>query len=170
MECEVCHSNLVKALASPRLKLLLSTLQSTPPPPSYAALATIPSSSPTDSPVPPSSPGPFSFLLFDNVWATCRPCLSSGEEGRARAFVAAPPLSVVLCSNRIKSEAAAEEALVHELVHLFDLKVLGLDFSNCRQLGYSEVRANREAECRNGNYGGVFAGFCKNATTSTSCK
>ena len=51
--------------------------------------------------------------------------------------------------------------MLHELIHLYDLRVKKLDFSNCRQLGYSEVRAAREAECQQGNYGGVFKRWCK---------
>ena len=58
------------------------------------------------------------------------------------------PLSVVLCSNRLQSSAEVQEVLVHELIHVYDMHVRGLDFHDCHQLAYSEVRAARDAECR----------------------
>jgi hypothetical protein len=89
----------------------------------------------------------------------CRRCSDVGAEASARAFVMGPnPLSIVLCSNRlhelsgnVRSQAAAdeiEETIVHELIHVHDVKTVGLDLTNCDQLAYSEVRAAREAECR----------------------
>ena len=41
------------------------------------------------------------------------------------------------------------EALTHELIHGYDYKLKRCDFSTCNGLAYSEVRAAREAECKN---------------------
>lgn len=81
-------------------------------------------------------------------------CIQCGSdtraEGGARAFVRGPdPLSIVLCSNRLSSQREVEEVLVHELVHIYDVHSKKMDLRDCRQLAYSEVRAAREAECRN---------------------
>lgn len=86
----------------------------------------------------------------------CRPCGTQGAEGGARAFVMGPtPLSIVLCSNRLHSlgnplndSTELEEVLVHELVHVHDVKALKMDLRKCVNLAYSEIRAAREAECR----------------------
>ena len=51
-----------------------------------------------------------------------------------------------------RSEAETEEVLLHELIHLYDLSVKKLDFTSCNQLAYSEVRANRESECKIGKF------------------
>ena len=84
-----------------------------------------------------------------SVSISCQQCSSTGPEGGARAFVRGPhPLSVVLCSNRLQSSAEVQEVLVHELIHVYDMHVRGLDFRDCHQLAYSEVRAARDAECR----------------------
>lgn len=84
-----------------------------------------------------------------SVSISCQQCSSTGPEGGARAFVRGPhPLSVVLCSNRLQSSAEVQEVLVHELIHVYDMHVRGLDFHDCHQLAYSEVRAARDAECR----------------------
>jgi hypothetical protein len=61
-------------------------------------------------PKDPSSPGgasppplpPNSKTLYGDVIVTCRMCHDYGAEEHARAFVQAPPLSVVLCSNRLE--------------------------------------------------------------------
>lgn len=34
----------------------------------------------------------------------------------------APPISVILCANRLRDRAEMEEALVHELVHVYDVR------------------------------------------------
>jgi len=82
----------------------------------------------------------------------CRPCAASGPEGGARAFVMGPtPLSVVLCTNRLNftTPEEVEQALTHELVHVYDVKVQKLDLQKCENLAYSEIRAAREGECAN---------------------
>lgn len=33
----------------------------------------------------------------------------------------APPTSIILCANRLKDRAEMEEALVHELMHVYDV-------------------------------------------------
>ena len=83
-----------------------------------------------------------------SVSVSCRPCSSTGPESRARAYVRGPdPLSVVLCSDQLRTPEEVSEVLVHEFVHVYDLRVRGLDLRDCRQLAHSEVRAAREAEC-----------------------
>mmetsp|Transcript_6884 Transcript_6884/g.10460 ORF Transcript_6884/g.10460 Transcript_6884/m.10460 type:complete len:316 (-) Transcript_6884:56-1003(-) len=80
----------------------------------------------------------------------CRPCADIGPERGARAFVMGPtPLSIVLCSNRLSLDSTdeMEQVLVHELLHVFDVRVNRLDLQQCENLAYSEVRAAREAEC-----------------------
>ena len=84
-----------------------------------------------------------------SVSISCQQCSSTGPEGGARAYVRGPhPLSVVLCSNRLHNPAEVQEVLVHELIHIYDMHSRGLDFHDCHQLAYSEVRAARDAECR----------------------
>eukprot|EP00547_Thalassionema_nitzschioides_P010021 CAMPEP_0194224290 /NCGR_PEP_ID=MMETSP0156-20130528/37082_1 /TAXON_ID=33649 /ORGANISM="Thalassionema nitzschioides, Strain L26-B" /LENGTH=173 /DNA_ID=CAMNT_0038955763 /DNA_START=203 /DNA_END=721 /DNA_ORIENTATION=- len=81
----------------------------------------------------------------------CRPCADTGPERGARAFVMGPtPLSIVLCSNRLSldSKDEMEQVLVHELMHVYDVRVNKLDLRTCENLAYSEVRAAREAECQ----------------------
>ena len=90
----------------------------------------------------------------NNVTTIAIECIQCGSdtraEGGARAFVRGPdPLSIVLCSNRLSSQREVEEVLVHELVHIYDVHSKKMDLRDCRQLAYSEVRAAREAECRN---------------------
>ncbi|GMI50618.1 hypothetical protein TeGR_g2398 [Tetraparma gracilis] len=83
--------------------------------------------------------------LTPSISCICRPCTSLGPEASARAFVQAPPLSLVLCSDRL-SPPEIPEVLVHELTHVFDLS-RNLDFGVCEDLAFSEVRAARDAEC-----------------------
>ncbi|CAM9217412.1 unnamed protein product [Chrysoparadoxa australica] len=75
----------------------------------------------------------------------CMQCSDEGAVGLSRAYTEAPPGRVVLCANRLRS-SEVEEALVHELVHLYD-HCRGADLKQCNQLAASEVRAAREAEC-----------------------
>lgn len=44
---------------------------------------------------------------------------------KARAYMEAPPMSVVLCANRLADRTEMEEALVHELVHVYDVRLFG---------------------------------------------
>jgi len=88
---------------------------------------------------------------------SCKKCAATGPEGGARAFVMGPqPLSVVLCTNRLSTDASPkeqlaemEEILTHELIHVYDVRALQLDLRDCENLAYSEVRAAAAAECRN---------------------
>lgn len=83
-----------------------------------------------------------------SVSIACQQCSNTGPEGGARAYVRGPnPLSIVLCSNRLHNASEVQEVLVHELIHVYDMR-RGLDFHDCHQLAYSEVRAARDAECR----------------------
>lgn len=88
---------------------------------------------------------------FESLKIECRPCLNTGPESGARAFIMGPsPLSIVLCSNRLSchDQTEMEQVLVHELVHVYDVRVNQLDLRACENLAYSEVRAAREAECK----------------------
>jgi len=87
---------------------------------------------------------------------TCRPCANTGPEAHARAFVMGPhPLSIVVCTNRLH-ENKLDEIMVHELVHVHDIIVRGIDLRDCRNLAYSEIRAAAQAEC----YGVPWAQSC----------
>lgn len=91
----------------------------------------------------------------------CQPCKMTGPEAGARAFVMGPkPLSIVVCTNRLKHGSSThtpapaaidemDEILTHELIHVYDVRQLQLDLRQCESLAYSEVRAARDAECRN---------------------
>lgn len=58
----------------------------------------------------------------------CTTCSDEGPEGAARAYVKGPnPLCVVLCANRLSSKEEVEEALVHELIHVYDVRVRDMD-------------------------------------------
>lgn len=88
---------------------------------------------------------------FESLQIECRPCANTGPESGARAFVMGPtPLSIVLCSNRLSFQSTheVEQVLVHELMHVYDVRVNLLELRGCENLAYSEVRAAREAECK----------------------
>jgi len=76
-----------------------------------------------------------------------RECLEDGVEGLARAMFALPP-SITLCSNRLYNRDDIGESLVHEMIHAYDYLVRKMDFSDCDQLACSEIRANRDGECK----------------------
>jgi len=113
---------------------------------SLAGLPTFPiATSARQSPPPPAQPP---------MEIQCSWCGDEGPEGSARAFVKGPdPMSITLCANRLQSLEEVEEVLVHELIHVYDVRVRkgsdALDLRQCDQLAYSEVRAAREAECFN---------------------
>lgn len=66
----------------------------------------------------------------------CTWCGNDGAEGGARAYVKGPePLSIVLCANRLSSKEEIQEVLVHELIHVYDVKFRGLDL-RCVILSY----------------------------------
>lgn len=138
---EVLFERLKNVLESPRIARLVEELRN-----SLASSSSERKGKKKEGGLAPSSP-PNSLRLFDDVYATCRQCSSRGGEANARGFVQGPPLSVVLCSNRLHDKDQVEEVLLHELIHLYDLKVKKLDFSRCSELAYSEVRSNRESEC-----------------------
>lgn len=53
-------------------------------------------------------------------------CMDCSEEGiamKARAYMEAPPMSIILCANRLQDRTEMEEALVHELVHVYDVSI-----------------------------------------------
>lgn len=77
---------------------------------------------------------------------SCRPCDSTGTEGKARGFMMNDPLEIVLCTNRMNKNDV-KEVLRHEAVHAFDYFHNRCDFSSCDGVAYTEVRAAREAEC-----------------------
>jgi len=106
----------------------------------------------------PSSSGPSHLANSSSSRATpvipppiqiqCAWCSNHGPEGGARAFVKGPePLSMVLCANRLSTADEIEEVLVHELIHIYDVKFRGIDLRECTELAYSEIKAAREAEC-----------------------
>jgi hypothetical protein len=81
----------------------------------------------------------------------CKRCDNHGVEGSARAFIMnenAGRLEVVLCSNRLSSSAEIKEAMTHELVHAYDFIKDRCNFHSCTGLAYTEIRAAREAECK----------------------
>jgi len=47
-----------------------------------------------------------------------------GVEGKARAFFSAPPPTVVLCANRLRSTEDVKEVVVHELIHAYDVSIV----------------------------------------------
>lgn len=59
------------------------------------------------------------------------------------------PNKIVLCTNRQSTSEEFHTSLIHELIHVYDMNILKLKLSNCEDLARSEVRAAREAECRN---------------------
>jgi hypothetical protein len=97
--------------------------------------------------------------FLDHLNIVCRPCASDGVESRARAFVTGPtPFTIVLCSNKLSyhNSREVEEVLVHELIHTYDVLVNELDLQDCENLAYSEIRAARDAECKDAWLGGRF--------------
>ena len=52
----------------------------------------------------------------------CRPCVSDGPEGAARAALFNDtPATLVLCTNRLPADEL-QEAVTHELVHAYDYR------------------------------------------------
>jgi len=59
---------------------------------------------------------------------SCAICSEDGPEGAARAFVKGPnPIAIVLCANRLNTKEEVEEVLVHELMHVYDVRVRQMD-------------------------------------------
>lgn len=103
------------------------------------------------------------------VQISCSWCGNNGAEGGARAYVKGPePLSIVLCANRLASREEIHEVLIHELIHVYDVKFRGFDLRECTELAHSEIRAAREAECHNTN--SLFRNLCikTKATSATN--
>jgi len=66
--------------------------------------------------------------LDEAMEVQCTVCGSDGAEGAARAFVKGPnPVAVVLCANRLHSQSEVEEVLVHELMHVYDVRIKEMD-------------------------------------------
>lgn len=99
----------------------------------------------------------------------CKVCSTIAEEN-ARAYLASDPLSIVLCSNRLRTKQAIEEALTHELVHAVDYVLKRYDFSTCKGLAFSEVRAARDAECNRHFYFDFSKNRCIRQTAIDSTK
>lgn len=81
-----------------------------------------------------------------NIRISCRPCDATGVEGVSRGFMMNHPLEMVLCTNRM-NKTDVKEVLRHEAIHAHDYHHGTVDFSTCKGVAYSEVRAAREAEC-----------------------
>lgn len=146
MERTSCEKWLNQSMAAIRPGQLASTLNVKIPnsaPPVASSLSTPES-------LTSSIPRRLLSLLTKNndpIQITCRPCANTGREAHARAFVEAPPLGVVLCTNRLYTREDIEATVTHELVHIYDIEKKKLDLTKCDNLAYSEVRAAREAEC-----------------------
>lgn len=146
MDCDTCSKTLAQVLREERPKKLLQAIHhglsvrrgetsSTKTSPSTAtATAT------TEAIAAVQEPHPLAKL-------ECRICPETGPASGARAFLEAPPPSIVLCANRLATRREVEEAMVHELVHAFDYLVSGRNLLDCQALAYSEVRAAHAAEC-----------------------
>jgi len=88
----------------------------------------------------------------------------------ARAYFAAPNIKdleseekprIVMCANALHSRQEVREALRHELVHAFDHCVSQRDLAEPYGLACSEIRAAREAECRDNFHNLMGEIFCK---------
>lgn len=116
----------------------------------------------SSQPHPGSSDFTSKKLLSSNnmqVRISCRPCDSSGVEGKARGMTMNDPLEIILCTNRMK-KSDVKEVLRHEAVHCFDYHHNRCDFSTCEGLAYTEVRAAREAECNRYFPAQIFKNWC----------
>ena len=86
----------------------------------------------------------------DTLTITCLLCGDSGPEGSARAFAFGPTLSK-LCNVPagclLMNSDAVKLALIHELMHIYDIWTRQMDLQDCQQLAYLEVRAAQEGEC-----------------------
>ena len=99
----------------------------------------------------------------------CTPCGDVGPEAGARAYVKGPePLSVVLCSNRLCHSEDLESALIHELIHVYDVWERKWDLRNCMTLAHSEVRAAKYAECFSARSVPFFQNYCIQNKASTA--
>eukprot|EP00462_Mataza_sp_D1_P019966 CAMPEP_0175128636 /NCGR_PEP_ID=MMETSP0087-20121206/5039_1 /TAXON_ID=136419 /ORGANISM="Unknown Unknown, Strain D1" /LENGTH=220 /DNA_ID=CAMNT_0016410721 /DNA_START=147 /DNA_END=807 /DNA_ORIENTATION=- len=91
-------------------------------------------------------------------FVSCVPCedqvvgaMSSNEDG---------DVEVLMCQNHVKNQKNFNTVLTHELIHVFDTCRAHVDFTDCRHLACSEVRAANlsgdcwlSAELRRGNFG-----------------
>ncbi|GBG24210.1 Mitochondrial inner membrane protease ATP23-like [Hondaea fermentalgiana] len=68
---------------------------------------------------------------------------------------------IVMCANELRSRGEVREALRHELVHAFDHCVSRRDLAEPNGLACSEIRAAREAECRDNFHNILGELFCK---------
>lgn len=68
-----------------------------------------------------TSPAIANTTMITTIAIECAECRSDTRaEAGARAFVSGPDkLGIVLCSNRLSSQAEIDEVLVHELVHIY---------------------------------------------------
>lgn len=78
--------------------------------------------------------------LGDQIYIHCRPCQENGIEGNSRAFLQSSPTTVVLCSNRLKTQEEIRQSLTHELTHAFDFLLRKLHHKDVRHLAYRCVR------------------------------
>ena len=69
--------------------------------------------------------------------------------------------SITLCANKLQSADSIREALTHELIHAYDHCAARRDLTRCDELACSEIRAAREAECRDGFYNALGDLLCK---------
>lgn len=90
--------------------------------------------------------------LFGENWKiSCIVCSNYGIESKARAFITVDPSEIILCANKLGAKREIKSALQHEAIHAYDYTKKRCDFSSCKGLAYTEVRAAREAEC-SGHY------------------
>ncbi|CAM9378974.1 unnamed protein product, partial [Phaeothamnion confervicola] len=129
MDCDLCEQYLAEVLQEERPRQLVDALRE--------------GSTPKKGGTPPLCQGEIPVRCYD---------LSSNPSyNRIRGMLCADKLSgepeLVLCANKLSSKDEVRETVVHELVHYYDYCVKGLDLRECEQNAYSEIRANREAEC-----------------------
>ncbi|KAH9816690.1 putative mitochondrial inner membrane protease atp23 [Melampsora americana] len=73
----------------------------------------------------------------------CAPVLAGGQ------FSPAQGGQIRLCSDRLSSRQHASDVLTHELIHAWDDRQFGIDWSNARHIACTEIRANAlSGDCR----------------------
>ncbi len=131
MDCLKCKASLKAIMARPRPKALLDALEQT----GIKTLENAPEASRNrkqheheDFRKGGGGSGGSSSSMGSTLNIKCLNCAEEGIAMKARAYMEAPPMSVVLCANRLQDRREMEEALVHELVHVYDVRT-GVNWS-----------------------------------------
>jgi len=74
----------------------------------------------------------------------CEPCTTLRSGG-----FSSKDGGILICQDHMMSKTHMEDTLIHELVHAYDRAKFEVDFSNCRHVACTEIRAsNLSGDCK----------------------